>query len=396
MLAAIVIGVVIACVLDNPLFSPHEIVFLAFVFLLTIGGALFQLRHLPLALATVLAPAVGLLAAASFSHGASLIALTLAYLTGFSLALFLADEVLLRVADGAGSAEAVAATLLQNIATALAAVVLSAVLPSLLSLLGEGLRGPITAALLEAGAGIAGIVVLPLAASLLSIGEDTIARVNRLRERRERALERLAFVSETRWGWSLTGIAAVFYALGLFGVRALRVSPVFIHSPLQVPIVAAAMFIVVAAGAAAARDWRRVIGVVGALGLVDVIGAWGYARAGVALTGTTWLALLQTIGLAGVLILLASNAGRVEPSEDTSAAIARAVVTRSGPIAMASGLAIMTLALLSFVLRGEAIALTIVVAFAGLGAIMFQPALTLAVESMIPRRGTVEARYRVS
>jgi hypothetical protein len=395
-LAAIVIGVATACVFCHPRFSFHEIVFLAFVILLAIGGALFQLRHLLLALATALAPAVGLLAAAPFAHGASLIALTLAYLTGLSVSLYLADEILLRVADGAGSAEAFAVTLRQNLVATLAAVTLSAIIPSLLLFVGGGLRGPMRAALLEAGAGIAAIVVLPLAASLFSFGEDTIARVNRLREWRERAFEKLTFVSEMRWGWSLTGITAVFTALGLFGARTLRVLPVFIHSPMQVPVGAVAILAVIAAGAAATRDWRRTLGVVGALGLVDVICAWGYARTGVALTGATWLALLQTVGLAATLILLAANAGRAEPSEDTSAAISRAVATRASPILTASTLAVLTLSLQSFAIGGEAIALIIAVVFAAAGAIALQPALTLAVESMIPRRGTIDARYRVN
>jgi hypothetical protein len=259
-----------------------------------------------------------------------------------------------------------------------------------------GWRAPVAAASTEAAAGLSALIVLPLASALLTFGEDAIARLNRLRERGERVFETMAPLAEPRWGWSVSGIVVVFFALAFFGAKTLEVTPAIAHSAMQIPVAAVAIAAVLAAGAVASRDWRRAIGVLCAVGLADAVGAWGYARAGVALTGLTWLALLQLLGVAGVLVLLVANAARARPGEDTSAASARALTSKAGAVVAASASAIAILLPLSVGLRGEAIALAVAMLFAGLGAILFQPAVTIAVESLIPRRSTIAARYRVN
>ena len=92
-----------------------------------------------------------------------------------------------------------------------AAAISAAALATVMLLAGHRAATPLMAALDEAASGLSALIVLPLVASLLPYSEDFVSRANRLRELRERRTEKLAAVTEPRWGLSLTGIGAVFF-----------------------------------------------------------------------------------------------------------------------------------------------------------------------------------------
>jgi hypothetical protein len=61
-----------------------------------------------------------------------------------------------------------------------------------------------------------------------------------------------------------------------------------------------------------------------------------------------------------------------------------------------SACAIVILLALALTIGREAVALAAALFFAGLGAVLLQTALTIAIETVAPRRSTIEARYRVN
>jgi hypothetical protein len=392
LLAAIAAGVVAVFILFGHRFSLRAAMALVAMLGLSFVIAFAHLRHTGLALSVVAAPVSGLIAAASL--GMFLGPLALAYLTGLAIALFLADDIALRVVGGSGGADAAAETLREDAFAGGAAAISAAALAALMLLAGHRAATPLIAALGEAASGLSALIVLPLVASLLPYSEDFVSRANRLRELRERRIEKLAAVTEPRWGWSLTGIGVVFFALAFFGSRALHATQSVVHPALEIWFVAA----VLALGAALAvtRDWRRSLAVVIALGLAALVGCWGYARAGISLDLASWIALMQVMGIGVALNLFVAQAAHPDRGEDTTAASVRSLMGKTGVVAAATFCAIVVLLGLSLSIGREAIALAAALFFAGLGAVLLQPALTIAIETLAPRRSTIEARYRVN
>jgi hypothetical protein len=74
----------------------------------------------------------------------------------------------------------------------------------------------------------------------------------------------------------------------------------------------------------------------------------------------------------------------------------RSLLGKTSAAVTSSICAVVVLLVFSFGIGGEAIALAVAIFFAGVGAVLLQPALTIAIETLVPRRSTIEARYRVN
>jgi hypothetical protein len=392
LLAAVVAGAVTLYAIFGHALSLRAMLALTALIAVSLVFAFFHLRHVGLALVVAFAPLPGLIAAAAL--GTTVEPLALAYLLGLTIALFPADEIALRVVEGSSAADAATETLRENTIAGAAAVIVAAAFAALLLFAGHHARAPLVATLAELASGASALIVLPLASSQLPFSEDFVARANRLRELRERKFEKITAVTEPRWGWSLTGIGAVFFALAFFGSRSIHATTSVAHSALEIWLVAAV--VVCGASLVVTRDWRRSLAVVIALGLAALIGCWGYARAGVALNVSSWLALMQALGIGVALILLVANAARPDDSEDMTAATVRSLLGKTSVAATSSICAIVIALALSLSIGREAIALAAALFFAGVGAVLLQPALTVAIETLAPRRSTIEARYRVN
>lgn len=392
LLAGVAASVVALYAMFGHALSLRATLALAAIIVVSFSFAFLHLRHAGLALAAAFAPVPGLVASASL--GATVEPLALAFLAGLTIALFLADDISLRVVEGAGPADAATGTLRETALASAAAVIAASAFAGLLLLAGHHAGAPLAAALAEFASGASALILLPLAASQLPFGEDFVARANRLRELRGRRIEKIAAVTEPRWGWSLTGIGAVFFALAFFGSRSIYATASVAHSALEVWLVAA----VVVAGAALAvtRDWRRSLAVIIALGLAALIGCWGYARASVLLNVGSWLALMQALGIGVAVILLVANAAHPDATEDMAAAAVRSLLGKTGAAVTSSLCAVVVLLGLSLNIGGAAIALAAAIVFAAVGAVLLQPALTIALETVAPRRSTIEARYKVN
>ncbi len=391
-LAVLAAGIVGMCAISGHVFSVRAIAALAAIVAVSLVFSILHLRHAGLALVAAFAPLPGLLAAASL--GATVEPLALAFLAGFTIALFLADEIALRVVEGSGAATATAGTLRENAVAGVAAAIAAAALAALLLFAGHHARMPLVAAAAELASGLSALIVLPLGASQLPFGEDFVMRANRLRELRARRLEKIAAVTEPRWGWSLTGVGVVFFALAFFGSRSLHASQAVAHFGLEIWLVAA--IVVTGAALAVTRDWRRSLAVVIALGLSALIGCWGYARGGISLNVASWLALMQVLAIGAAMTMLVANAARPDADEDAAAALVRSLLGKTAVAVTCSACAIVILLALALTIGREAVALAAALFFAGLGAVLLQPALAIAIETVAPRRSTIEARYRVN
>jgi len=86
----------------------------------------------------------------------------------------------------------------------------------------------------------------------------------------------------------------------------------------------------------------------------------------------------------------------MDGDENTTAASVRSLLGKTSAAATSSACAMAVLLGLSVGIGVVAIALAATVFFAGIGAVLLQPALTIAIETVAPRRSAIEARYRVN
>jgi hypothetical protein len=233
--------------------------------------------------------------------------------------------------------------------------------------------------------------VVPLAGSFLSGSEDFIARINRTREDWTRRFEQIARVARSPWAMSAAGILLVLLVLGVFGSGKLAAGKNLV---LRFDAAGAAV-VMLAAAFLAGRDWRRALGVFFATGGAVVYGLWGYARAGAVLDTSL---LLLTAGLGAICFtpIAAVAADAAQSGRGDAASASEAGILGSGPAA-ATGI-FGTLIVLAPWYRdfGAARAgFVLAILFAAAGALAFHPAVTTALEEIVPRRQTVAERYRV-
>ena len=347
-----------------------------------------QLRHLPLAIGgAAVAPLPGLIAAAVAAKWIAaahlgLLTIALAWMLGASVAQLLASEVVLHILEGSSANDAMQRAWRNGWPAGIAAIVVgclavAAAMPD---------RHGLIQAASTVSSGLSAFLVLPFA-RWLPFGEDFVVRANRLRERRERLFDPLIAVARPRWGFSAGGIALVFAVLAVFGLRQFARFPV----PLYVWPVALALL--AAASAAVIRDWRATISTVAAMFLTAAIGFWIAARLGLRDVPDIFMALAA--GLVPVLAL-AGHAGRFfHEGDDATIGLAR-MLTRDAPVAGFAGVLLAAAALAAAPLAGKlAVVLLAVFVFTGAAALVFQPALTVVIETLFPRKATLEARYRV-
>ncbi|HEY1632230.1 MAG TPA: hypothetical protein VGF56_13015 [Rhizomicrobium sp.] len=230
---------------------------------------------------------------------------------------------------------------------------------------------------LIAGVGLMSGAFVMLGASVMPRGEGFIAASNRARESWQRLFDRLALLAQTRWGWSLSGVAAVLAALGWFGLR--------LHlRPIEVGVVAIqlALFFVVT------RDWRRGLAAIFACVPLALFAVWIAAPARdsqflwplVLVLGTTMIALQS--GTASVFL---------RRGDDMATASVRAL-ERIGPaLVLVTAIA----AALFAVLAPAHVATPLAMLAMGAGVLLFEPAFAGAIENVFPRKAAIEARYRL-
>lgn len=381
-----ILGIAVALAAFAEVFFPHTLpmrsaIAIGMALAAAFAISLIHLRHAGLAALVAAAPIPGFLIAAAAGIPLSPV---LSYLPGYACAVFLADEIAQRIASGI---ERPAQDALRGLGLTGCVAIIAGTIPMAAILPFSKSPDTLAALLTIIGGGFSALLIVPLAASLLPFGENFITRANRLREWRERMLEHLA-ITQPRWAMSVAGIAFVFAVLGFFGAESLRIA---IGGQLQIAIGAAAAFPLFAAAFIATRDWRRALSVPLALIIPASIAFWGLARIRVPLDLQSLLWSARMLGVVLVpVIFIAAEASRYLSEDAASLALQRKgtavififLVAALGAIAQWDNAAM--------------IAVQIAVLFFGsAAALLFQPAFAAALETLLPGKAALEARYRV-
>jgi hypothetical protein len=312
---------------------------LAAAFVLTACVALAQLRYRRLAILVALAPLPGL---AWFAPNA--------YPFGVALAALMAAGLTERLLKGRTEEDAFAA--------------LFAPLPALLGAMMVALGWAIWGKADFAGlffAALAVLLALPTGAIFLPFGERFHVAANRAREMRAPWGRVLADVAQSRWSFSLCGIALVFAVLALFEIAG-RPPPADWIGCILIGLVLHGV----------ALDWRA-----GSAGLLSSALLLLYGRG-----------MTSSLLLFALLALFVACATRHAEDRDKIAVWARALEECGVPVFFAGiGAALAAVALSGAVAGVEAAA-------AVLTALLIFPALTLAQLHLLPVRRSVEELYK--
>ena len=382
--------------------TPALAIWLRFAAMLVAGVviAFLRLRDPVLTLAAVLAPLPGV---SLFFGGtietplepADACLAALVYVLGFSVSLTAGDRFAAHVADDEPPHVAAILVLQKSMRSFAPILIVAVFLPGVL--IAAGPPGSATPALLlsigNALAATSAWLAVPLAGSFVAGSEDFIARTNRSRESWGLRLEPAMRAARSPWAMSASGIFIVLTVLAAFGSASLAIGKDVEGS---LPSLAAGAFAAVLTGAfLAASSWRRAVATSVSTSAALLFGAWGFARAAAMLDAPH---LLLTSGLCAIAFLpIAATAAAATLSERNDAASAsEAGILSAGPSAATGSCAALVLLAPWYRQIGDARAgFVLAIILAAGGALVFQPAITGALEELLPRRRSLSERYRV-
>jgi len=375
-----VLGLVCAAAVCVCVVFPHGLPLraVATAFVISTAISFIQLRHAGLAAAAAVAPIPGLLIAHVLGAAGPL-AMALCYLPGLACAMFLAGDITAQIISGVERDAACKDAFAKLGGSAAASIAVAATGLAILSI-----SGGVVALAAMIGAGLSAILIVPLAATFFPFGEDFVTRANRLREWRERMLDPMTAIAEPRWAMSAAGIAVIFAVLGYFGAR-----PVL--DAKEYAVFAALLFAAGIVGFGLTWEWRRALALPIILVVLILVGLWGFARVHAA---NALLPFVQTLGICAVpLLLMAAEAAR-HLSEDTGAASSFALL-RKGPAAILFFTAAIIISIVQFSHAAITAVIAIVLIFGCAATLLWLPAIAGALESLFPRKSTLDARYRM-
>lgn len=333
-----------------------------------------QFRHIGLALVAVLAPLLGYAVAITLHIPQQ----PLAYLGGFFAALVFSSEVALRICDGTSAADATKQTPKMLFVILFWPIALMVCAAAMLPLAARDFVS-LTLSLSVVLCGASALIVLPLTLRILPYSEEFIARSNRLRENRERWLDRLTFAIQPRWGLSVSGIALIFAILGFFGGENSSASRHFMS-----PAALAILGVLFAAFAyVATRNMRQAIAFFLSAAVMVCLMFWVDAHMAVSAAPLT-LALAS----APALLLAGHSSAFMRAGDTIAVAMLRSSEQFAVPISFYCFAAALTLC------SSGAMAAAILIPCGGVAALIFFPALATAIYGLFPLRVSLDA-YRV-
>ena len=331
-----------------------------------------QFRQAGLAAVAALAALPGYVPAIAF-HAQSH---TAGYLLGFLICGIFLSAVETRICESALPADAVRQALRDSAAAMLWPLALVLVIAAIFAIVSGS--AVFTLALPVAFSAASVFAIALPAARYLAYGDEFIVRANRLRERRERWLDGLAFTVQPRWGWSVTGIALIFTVLGCFGGSGAATS-----FPAAVLLADALLFAVVAF--ASVRNIRRAAAfLVSAASLVSV-GFWMWER----MPASAPDMILAGAVAATPALVMAIRSAKFARKGDTAA-----VASLRASEQFAVEIIFFCLGSAGALMAVGAWAAGILIALGGVWALIVFPAITTAIHDLFPARLSQDA-YRI-
>lgn len=354
--------------------------------------AFVHLRHAGLAVLTALAPLPGMIAAGAFAvqSGLSVSALLAVYGFSYLTGSCLGGDIWRRILDAAGPAAAAREALARIIVPAALGILVAAALIVGWLFRDARLLGLGGACELGAGA-LSALVFVPFASSVMWFREGFFVAANRARERREGLLRVATLVIEPRWGMSLSGIAIVFATLGWFGAEPVLLRSVLLAQPALWGASALLVFLV---SIAAGRDWRNALAAVLTLAALTLLGLFLWARSTGHLSTPTFIELVIGAAAALLPILMLVVWSRTYRWSGDTLAVARLRAIEDLGLAPWFGVAGAGAAALPWVLlHGSVAMLSAMFLLAGAAGLLAMPALATALDSLMPRRRSVDELY---
>lgn len=365
----------------------HDLQHLAAAMLLAAAIAWLQFRHAALAMVAAAAPIPGLAASAFLvEDGCKAIVdgAVLAYPFGFACAALLLDDFSMRLGQGSTARQITSAALWASSAFVVlaTAMVLAAIVPFAI------VSGGYPLVLVVLAAALSSLVLAPVSGSVLTLNDDFVTRANRSQELFRRAAERLAPMVQRRWAFSFVGIAIVLSVLGAFGAQTFFEKVGW----RQVGWTAAGAVALWLASLALMRDWRRATAAILSAAAAVLFALWLASGLRQPLSPDFAVVFFGAcaIGFAIAALFGAEAAGRARNGHDPPTSWLAAFERRGHALAFATmGAAVAALPLAGDPLIAASLLLS------SLCQMVFQPAWSIALEAVFPRRGSLEARYRL-
>lgn len=243
-------------------------------------------------------------------------------------------------------------------------------------------------------------VVLPLLAAGSGFSEQSIARINRRQEWLRRALAPLEFLLKPRWALSITGIAAIVFAL-VFLDRVQTSDGSTVFAVLQIWNARAVTFYgtllaILVTGIVWTRSWRKALSSAAAAVYSATVAAWFALRTGFVppvdavlfdyFPVLAWeMAAVGSAASAGLVFLLGSvSMASGRDGEDAQQAMTGALAESAGALICIAVAALLANAL-AFSVPGIILAITSVFA-----ALVLFPCFYVAVNALLPRYRSAE------
>jgi hypothetical protein len=229
---------------------------------------------------------------------------------------------------------------------------------------------------------------LPITLTLWSYSERFIAETNRRRERRIRRAYLASMVSVPRWGMSISGIALVFAVLAFLSAGSSVSAGDTARFLLVQVLVTFVISLVVGAWISAA--WRETLAIVLSAVFLQLLVIAFASRAptgGLVFPGGAFAA----IPISFLAVLVVARHARYARAAGDESAIARlkGIEEEFNPVVYATAAAIGALLLWPFV----DIATLLLLVLGALLAVVVTPAFATAIETLLPRRRSVEELY---
>ncbi len=343
--------------------------------LILIAVAYMQFRHIGLALAIALAPLPGMGAAIALHMPAQ----PLAYLCGVIVSFVLASAIEARICDRTSPQDVTTQMASELFPILVWPIALAACVTIAFALVARDFAA-LWLSLSTVLCGTSALVFVPTSLRFLPYREDFITRANRLRERRERWLDRLTFVVQPRWGWSVGGVALIFAVLGFFGgADSGAIGPLATPAGLPIALGLFAVFAYVAT-----RNMRRTIGFLLTSAVLMCLMFW--ISAGIVIDPAA-AALTIALATMPVLVLAGQSSAFARTGDTVAVATLRSFERCAVPTIFYC-----VAATLALCVSGN-YAAAILVLCGSVAALLVFPALTTAIFDFFPPRVSLDA-YR--